>query len=336
MRGLRIIPLLAALALAVVAGRAEAKDYFYYIGYGVIQVIDGDTDAIVADIPAEGWLRESALSADKKFLYVTAKRHLIHKVDLAARKVVKTVDVNGGGWERFIYGFDLAPDGRSAYAAMLSRRTEGGEVVIGKPVLTQLDLDTGKILRFMEVPWGVASLTTVRGGKGVYAVGKDLYKVDVSGSEMKITETYPMYEKGMNFLPFWNYSWENGGVYMANYYTPELMGLLSIDKSTGEIVDTPLDGIPFFAYSVIYSPDKKKAYGVMDELNVVDVVNHTYGKVVVNHEGTCYGVNITSDGKKVYMGAGGSTVTVYDTETLEPIKVIQMATDGMDLRRVTF
>lgn len=325
-----------ALALTALAAGAQAKDRFYYLGYEVIQVIDGDTDAIVADIPVEGWVRESALTADKKFLYVTAKRHLIHKVDLAANKVVKTVDVNGGGWDRFIFGFDLAADGKTAYAAMISRTTQAGEAVIGKPIVAQLDLATGKILRSVEVPWGVASLTTVKGGQQVYAIGKDLYKIDVSGKDMKMVETWPMYEKKMNFLPFWNYAWENGGVFMANYYTPEIMGLLSINKATGEIVDTPIEGIPVFAYSVIYSPDKKKAYAVMDELNVIDVENKTYGPVVVNREGTSYGVNITSDGKKVYMAGGGATTTVYDTETLKPIKVLHMASDGMDLRRVTF
>ncbi|GAB4265702.1 MAG: hypothetical protein Kow0092_18210 [Deferrisomatales bacterium] len=328
--------LLTGILTALVASSAQAKDYFYYLGYGVIQVIDGDTDAIVADIPVDGWIRESALTADKRYLYVTAKRHLIHKVDLRARKVVATVDVNGGGWERFVFGFDVVGDGSTAYVAMLSRRTEGGEVVIGDPVLAQVDLGSGRTLRSLEVPWGVASLTMVKGDSMVYAVGKDLYKVDVSGSEMKIVETYPMYDKGMNFLPFWNYAWENGGVFMANYYTPELMGLLAIDKKTGEVKDTPLNGIPVFAYSVIYSPDKKKAYGVMDELNVIDLVQNTYGEVVVNHEGTCYGVNISSDGRKVYMAGGGSTITVYDTETLKPLKVLRMATDGMDLRRVVF
>lgn len=328
--------LFLALALTVLAARAQAKDMFYYLGYGVIQVIDGSTDAIVADIEAEGWLRDAALSADKKFLYVTAKRHLIHKVDLAANKVVKTVNLHSDGWQRFMYGFDLAPDGKTAYGAVLSRTTKGGEVDVRAPVLAQVDLETGKILRSLEVPWGVASLTTVKGGSMVYAIGKDLYKIDVSGTEMKITETWPMYEKGMNFLPFWNYSWENGGIFMANYYTPELMGLLAIHKATGEIVDTPLNGIPVFAYSVIYSPDRKKAYGVMDELNVINLETNTYEAIVVNREGTCYGVNVSSDGKKVYAGGGGSTLTVFDAETLKPLKVLQMATDGMDIRRVTF
>jgi len=332
----RMATVFVALALTVLAAGAQAKDVFYYIGYEVIQVIDGDTDAIVADIPAEGWLRESALTADKKFLFVTAKRHLIHKVDLTANRVVKTVDVNSDGWDRFIFGFDVTADGKTAYAAMMSRTTRDGEAVVGTPVVAQVDLETGKILRSVEVPWGVASLTTVKGDKQVYAMGKDLYKIDVAGKDMKIFETWPMYEKKMNFLPFWNYAWENGGVYMANYYTPEFMGLLAINKASGEIVDTPLEGVPCFAYSVIYSPDKKKAYGVMDERNVIDGEKKTYGPVVVNHEGTSYGVNITSDGKKVYMAGGGSTTTVYDTATLKPIKVLHMATDGMDLRRVTF
>ncbi len=329
--------LIAMTVLAALTGPpAEAKDIFYYIGYGVIQVIDGDTDEIVADIPAEGWLRETALTRDKRYLYVTAKRHLIHKVDLEARKVVSTLDLNGDGWDRFVYGFDLAPDGKTAYLSVRGRTTEGGEVVVTPPRLTQMDLETGRVLRTLELPWDVATLTTVKDGAMVYAIGKDLYKIDVSGEEMRVVETYPMYEKQMNFLPFWNYSWENGGIFMANYYTPELMGLLSINKKTGEITDTPLNGIPVFAYSVIYSPDKKKAYGVMDELNVIDLTTNSYEAIVVNHEGTAYGINVSTDGRKVYLAGGGSTLTVYDTKTLKPLKVLQMATDGMDLRRVTF
>ncbi|RMG95290.1 MAG: hypothetical protein D6708_03425 [Candidatus Dadabacteria bacterium] len=336
MRRLSLIGVVAALAVGLIPLEAAAKDFFYYLGSEVIQVIDGDTDEIVADIPLDGWVRESALSPDKRYLYVTAKRYLIHKVDLKANKVVQTLNVSGDGWDRFIYGFDVAPDGKTAYASIRARTTKGGEVVVTPPQLSQIDLATGKVLRTLELPWDAATLTTVRDGRMVYVIGKDLYKIDVSGNEMKLAETYPMYEKQMNFLPFWNYAWENGGVFMANYYTPELMGLLAIDKKTGEIRDTPLKGIPVFAYSVIYSPDKKKAYGVMDELNVIDLETNTYESITVNHEGTCYGINVSSDGSKVYVGAGGSTLTVYDAKTLRPLKVLQMASDGMDIRRVTF
>jgi len=86
---------------------------------------------IVGDIPVDGWIRESDFTADRKFLYVVTKRHLIHKIDLAKKQVVSTIDAGGDGWDRFIYGFDLAPDGKSAFVNLLSRTTRKGEAVVG-------------------------------------------------------------------------------------------------------------------------------------------------------------------------------------------------------------
>jgi DNA-binding beta-propeller fold protein YncE len=337
---MRIRPLLVALTALAVLGAAApspspAKDLFFYLGYELIQVVDGDTDAIVGDIPVTGFIRESAFSADNKTLYVTANRHLIHKIDLASRKVVGTADVSSGGWKRFIYGFALAPDGTTAYATLIARTTEAGEVRVNSPVLAQIDLGTGKILRQIDVPWGSAKLVAVKDATQVYVLGKDIVKVDVSGKTMKAIGTYGMFEKQWNILPLWDYSDENGGVFMGNYYTPELMGLVNIHKATGEIEDVPLNGIPVFAYSAIYSPDKKRAYAVMDDLNVIDMETRTYRSIVPMHEGTSYAVNVSSDGKKVYAAGGGSTINVYDAETLALRKVLQMETDGMDLRRLS-
>ena len=313
-----------------------AKDTFYYIGYGMIQVVDGDTDAIVANIPVDGFLRETDFSADQKFLYVTSKRHLIHKIDLQEKRVVSTIDVNEKQWDHFIYGFDLAPDGKTAFVNLLSRNTRKGEAIVAAPQLAQIDLQDGKILRSIEVPWSSVSLVSVKNSTNIYVIGKDIVKVDVSGKDMKLMDTYPMYEKQWNVLPLWDNSRENGGTFMVNYYTPEGMGLVSIDTKTGEISNTPLKGPPVFAYSVMRSPDKRKVYAVMDELTVIDLESRTYEAIAPVPDGTNYAINISSDGSKVYVAGGGSTTTVYDTKTLKPIKVLQMETDGMDFRRLSF
>ncbi len=313
-----------------------AKDTFYYLGHGMIQVVDGSTDAIVADIPIDGWLRESDFSSDNKFLYVTAKRHLIHKVNLAENRVVKTIDVGDSQWERFIYGFDLAPDGKSAFVNLLSRTTRQGEVVVAAPRLAQIDLEDGHILRSIEVPWSSVSLVSVKNSSHIYVIGKDIVMVDVSDDEMKIIDRYSMFEKKWNILPLWDNTKENGGIFMVNYYTPELMGLISIDTNSGEITDTPLDGPPVFAYSVMRSVDKKKVYAVMDELTVIDLETRSYGPIIPVPGGTNYAINISSDGKKIYVAGGGSSTTVFDAASLKPIKVLKMKTDGMDFRRLTF
>jgi len=327
---------IAAMFLGLNTNTAIAKDIFYYLGYGVVQVVDGDTDAIVADIPVNGWIRESAFTADRKFLYVVTKRHLIHKIDLAEKQVVSTIDTGGAGWDRFIYGFDLAPDGKSAFVNLLSRTTQKGEVVVTPPMLAQIDLQDGRIMRSIEMPWGSTALVSVKNSTNIYVIGKDIVKVDVSGKEMKVIGSYPMFEKKWNILPLWDNTMENGGVFMANYYTPELMGLVSIDTNSGEITDTPLEGAPVFAYSVMSSPDKKKVYAVMDELIVIDLESRSYEHVVPIPEGTNYAINISSDGKKIYVSGGGSTTTVFDAESLKPISVLQMESDGMDFRRLTF
>jgi DNA-binding beta-propeller fold protein YncE len=74
-----------------------------------------------------------------------------------------------------------------------------------------------------------------------------------------------------------------------------------------------------FAYNAIYSPDKTKAYAVMDEVAIIDLKSKTYEKIVPIPEGTCYGVMPTSDGKKIYAGGGGSTITVFHPTTRPPI-----------------
>jgi DNA-binding beta-propeller fold protein YncE len=334
MRSMRTIA--CALACSCLVLPALAADRLYYLGYEVIQVIDGDTDTIVADIPIRGAARETGLTADRKFLYVATNRHLVHKIDLAANRVVASVDLNGDGWDRFMFGFALDADGRTAYGALMSRRTDGGDVVIGKPVVAQFDLATGKVIRSVDVPWGVAHLVSVRGGATIYAFGQDLYKIDTTGAQMRLAETVAMFDKGMNILPFWDYAFDNGGVASMNYYTEKYMGLLLVDQRTGAIDDIVLKGDPAMAYSVVLAPDRRRAYAVMDDLTVIDLARKRYVASVPNREGTCYGVNVSSDGRKVYVGGGGATVTVYDAKTLKPIKTLNMASDGMDIRRVAF
>ena len=330
-----LLPALAAAALGA-APRADAGDRYYYLGYGVVQVIDGATDTIVADIPVKCAVRNVDLSADRKYLYVTSNRHLVHKVDLAQNRVVATADVKGDGWDRVMYGFVLAPDGRTAYGAFMSRRAENGEAIVGRPVVAQFDLDTGRILRSVEVPWGVAHLVGAREGRTIYAFGQELYTIDTTGPDLRIVATQPILGKGMNMLPFWDYTFDNGGVASMNYYTATAMGVMLIDQKTGAIEDLVLKGDPAMAYSVVLAPDRKRAWAVMDDLTEIDLVRKTYVRSVPVAEGTCYGVNVSSDGRKVYAAGGGSTLTVYDAKTLKPLKVLQMASDAMDLRRISF
>lgn len=323
------------LCLVALIGRAQAKELIFTQGYNAVEVIDVATDQTVAHIPIDGFTREIVWTSDKKSLYLTTNRHNIVKIDLETLKVAKTYDASREGWKRNIWGFVIANDNKTAYINSIDRKVEGGDVLV-RHTLSQIDLEDGRVLRSMTVPWEVAALAYQRDGKALFAVGLDIYKIDISQPEMKIVQTFPLFDQKKNMLPIWPSTQENGGVFMSNYYTPEYMGLLSIDTNTGEISDRQIKGAPVMAYSFIYSPDKKKAYGIMEDLNVIDLESNTIFKTVANAEGTSYSVIPSADGKKLYVGAGGSTITVYDAQTLQVLKVLQMQADSVALNKIDF
>lgn len=326
--------MLGIVAISLLAGvvQSQAKELIFNLGYGKVQVIDVATDELLPDIEMKGWGREASFSADKKFMYVTASRHLIHKIDLQQMKVVNTIDMHNGVWQRFVFGMDLAEDGKTAYVHLFSRKTEKGEAVFPSPVVAQIDLDSGKILRSIEVPVGVCSLQYIKNTKTIYAIGQDIYKIDVASREMKIADTYAMFDRKINILPLFTYG-DTGGFSLLPFWIGETAGLLSINTNTGEISESMLKN-PMMVYGAIYSPDMKKAYANMDELYVIDIATQTITNTEVVPSGTTFSLNTSADGKKIYM-QGGATITIYDADTLKVVKELKLSTDGMLLRRIT-
>jgi len=329
---------LTALMLCLLAPAAsvQAKDMIFHLGYGVLEAIDGETDTVTASIPLKGWTRAYTVLPDDKRMVVTASRRYVHVVDTENLKLEKTLDLhdNKEGWDRFEFGVTSAGDGKTIYAHLQGRRAEGGEAVIAEPMIAQIDLDSGKILRSVKVPRGIFQLLLVKGGKEVYAIGQDLYKIDVSGREMKIAGTHSMFDRGMNIFPLWHYTYENDGYFISPYYNMEGCGMLEIDTHTGEIKESMVQGRVPFVYSFIYSPDRSTIYGGMDEVYKHDAATSTITDHAIIDEGTSFGVMLSSDGKKLYAGGAG-TVSVFDSETLDLIKVLDMETDGMSLIRMT-
>jgi DNA-binding beta-propeller fold protein YncE len=323
------------LCLMTTIGRANAKELIFTQGNNVIEVIDTDSDDVVASIPVDGFVRDLVWSDDKKTMYGTTRRRAIIKIDLEQMKVVKTYDAGVDGWKRMIWGFALCNDNKTAYINSIDRKVDGGDVMV-RPTISQINLEDGKVLRSMTPPWGVAALLYQRNDKTLFAVGLDVYKIDIAQNEMKIVDTYPLFDKKKNLLAVWPNIRENGEIFMANYYTPEYMGLLAIDATTGEITERRINGAPVMAYTFIYSPDKKKAYGVMEDVSVIDLATNNVIKSFPNAEGTAFSLMPSSDGKKIYVGAGGSVMTVYDAETMNVLKILNLQSDSVSLNRINF
>jgi DNA-binding beta-propeller fold protein YncE len=317
----------------VFTGSALAKDYLFYLGYGQVDVIDTDSDEVVKSILAKGWLREYAQTPDSKQIIITGSRHLVHVIDTDTLAITTSYDMNDNEWEYSVYGIVAAQDNKTFYAHMRPRKTENGEAVIGTPFVAQVDIASGKILRKVDVPFGVGMLMRVKGDKELYAFGLDLYKIDVSGDEMVFKGVeYEIVDKGKNCLALWNYSYANDGHVVAPYYTAEGFGVIEVDPN-GKVSDRMSSGVPLI-YSVMYSADRSKIFGNMDEVYKLDTKSLDVEAVVEIHQGTNFTMNISSDGKKLYSAAGGPNISVFDAENFKLLKVIDVHTDGWALGQI--
>ncbi len=70
-------------------------------------VIDEDKEEVVGEIPMAGVPRITALSADKKHLYVVSTKMGLESVDLETRKSTNLLNLSDGRGRPDIFGFSL-------------------------------------------------------------------------------------------------------------------------------------------------------------------------------------------------------------------------------------
>ena len=76
-------------------------------------------------------------------------------------------------------------------------------------------------------------------------------------------------------------------------------------------------------FSTVMSPDKHHAYGVYTTLTSIDVDGHRLEKrVPLDH--TFYDINVSSDGREIYLGGTNCDVGFYDSATLTKKAILKL------------
>lgn len=299
-------------------------------------VLDTSRDEIVAEIQVHGRSpKEIECSHDGKRLYVTTEgRSQIEIIDFVNRKVEDIIHLAPPGYKFVIYGTALSHDEKVLYVHVKPVRLLPDEYLAEPPQVLALDLNTRKSRKIGEVPEGVASLIALGDGKRLVGWGRDLYVIDLA--QGRITETIPLQTPDsshgpLDSLPLFA-QYEQSGIYSMPYYTTNplngksLMGLVNIDVETGktDLVDLG-PAVPLF--SAVVSPDRKRAYAVMNQLVVVDLDGRRVTNVL-DLDRTKYVVNISHDGRKLYVSGAAPFMDIYDTQTLKQIKKLELSGDG--------
>jgi len=318
-----------------------AKDILLVPVTSGLQVIDCETDTVVKTLPLyKDYIAQAAFSPDGKRYYLNTYDS-VHAIDTATNKLLETYTLSHPLSRITVFGFAVSEDGTKFYLSctIVKKKHNVPKLNVLPPQLVVYDIATRSVIKNFDIPYCATGILTLRNDANhIILVALNVYRCDLTNGKLEKLKGLLNPEEGEEakntLMVFNNYSPGDHGIFTNPYYTKSGMGYLIIDRNSGE-VRTVAGKEVWMEYSTILAPDQKYLYGVMDELAKIDFTTGETVKAVPVMEGTCYTIATTSDGKKVYVGPGGNDISVYDTSTLELLKVIPLEGDGAVLHRLS-
>jgi hypothetical protein len=328
-----------ALGVVLLLGSLCAAQNHEYFVLGIhprgLLVIDTSSDQIVAQIPTKGRSpKEIVPSPDGRHVFLTTDgRSLIEVVNVPERKVEEVINLAQPGVKVNIFGLAVSRKGDLLYAHIRPVKELPDEYVAMPPEIWTVDLATHEKKKLMDAPDAVVALFVPKDPNRLIAWGKDIYFIDLA--KRKVVDTYPMRtgltpdQAPMDTLPFFN-QFEQSGIVSMPYFAMNplthkmVLGMVNMDLDTGKLDRFDL-GPPIPLYSSVVTPDRKRAYMVMNQLVEVDLSQRKIAEVR-DTQRTTYVINITHDGKKVYLPSSAG-LDVYDAQTLKLLHHIQLPGD---------
>ncbi len=339
---------LLGTALLLASGNAPAlgKDILLQgMLHNKFNVLDGDKDEIVATIETKG-KKVTNFTWDPKDLdkvyCITDWGQQIEQLDLAGKKVVRTFRMGGGGVKVRALDIELNPANPNLlYALSLRQRWLSDEIVDMTPAVLVIDLATGKVVKEIEIPRGCTNIFFGYDGSEFYVTGRDVYVFDpMTGKQVNILGLAHPTTTGVDpqiSLNIWRLHDQSGMAMvlvgsLATANNLPYQGSYTIDlkkKSTEGSMKLVTDIGPLYnQFSAVVSPDRKYYYMVLNKVEKRDFATNRL-LATADVDKSYYSIQISSDGKKVYLGGGGDSILVYDTETMKLLKKLDTPGDAV-------
>lgn len=367
----KLVPILLNVAIAgMISGQAALAGHLMYIGTldKKLLVIDEDKEEIVDQLPLEGIPRTTALSADRKTLYIFTTQMLVETVDLEARKVLSTFSladpnthlrlqgsapdrINVGSNSRFA-GLAVDPNGRYIYTTMRVVVKDIDQYRIEPPQFVAIDLQEKKVAKAWPFPKDMdqgfgfnATYKVSPDGKLLYVFQDDIVVFDLA--TFKQVDTIPLaqpeYPGATPYRLAANEDSFDEPDTVTNVFTSVddivhkgTLGLAKINLLTRKVDYFPIGPmLPMMGFQV--SPDRKRGYSVMPKIGtganrstewwVWDLQKHDVIKKKEFESRPTFRFSVGGTGKKLYMYGAGSTLEIFDAETLESRKLIYLNKD---------
>jgi len=339
-----------AMAAALMPATAGAKDYLVTISKpGHLYVIDAAARSVVKDCRLGFNVNPAVfvMSPDNRIAYILGGRWSeLYGVDIetcditfSARQSSEKVRV------RTIASIAVSKDGKELYTVQNPVRLLPDRYEVMAPRLAVYDTTAGRDAspaRTYPAPRRITVMATGRNG-ALYAAGHDVFEIDpkTGATSVKIANANwdrPRYSPP-DVLAFWPVGSQNDEfllLYTAAVFQSEKMeeladfvwGYQTIDLTSGDSKLADFASIEVLMFTAVRNPQKpNELFGVYTQLSKHDIDKRELIKRVdLPH--TYYVVNISSDGREVYVGGTNDDIGVYDSQTLERIGEVRLPSGG--------
>ncbi|HKX00762.1 MAG TPA: hypothetical protein VJN43_23675 [Bryobacteraceae bacterium] len=350
-RAVLVLGLLAAIAMPA------AAQGLLYIGVWPKQilVIDEAQQKVIDRIDMlAGTPRHIEISNDRKKLFVSSMEHNgIDVVDLATRKVINHFVLDEGNRKVRFRGFVSDPRDKVLYTTISSAVKQIDRWEIEPSKFAVIDLAQQKITKTADYPKEEDNLYSRFAGLRVSPDGKHLFQfrenvlifsTDDFKLEEKIELAKPQYP-GMERIGVWanNDPADEPGIMQTVFNAADpvvhrrIFGLARVDLAHRSFDFTPVGPAATGMAGLRVTPDHKTGYTVAFlegnpgnlrcEFWVFDMATRKIVKRVDFPARNRFDFTTSSTGKQIYIFTAGPTIEVYDVDSLELRKTINLEGD---------
>lgn len=345
-----------AIAVLVTAGLAGCDDGSGQKEYLVtankpnsLHLIDTQSHKVVKSfpIPGDGAPGTLSVSPDGSVAYViTNHMESIVGIDLDTGEQVFRADASYNDMRvKHMFAMTVSRDGSEIYSFQTPVQILPGEYQVQDTQIAVYKTDAGTDatpVRIFPAPRQIAVMAPSTDGKLIYCIGPSIYAIDVKSGE--IVSEHPLREWGRpnygvpDILAAWPH-YEVANVLTAPYFVARTdkapgapdaykTGLITIDLASGEVTTEDFENTSVLIFSTVLNPvNRDEAYGVYTQLTKIDRAEHRVSaRIDMDH--TFYAINISGDGKTLYLGGTMDDVVAYDAATLKQIWGVKLPGGG--------
>ncbi len=298
-------------------------------------------------IPGDGAPFTISTSPDGKVAYVlTDHNNGISGIDIdTGQQVFRAEFSTPEELVRSVGGIAVSADGKEIFVQESATKLLPSEYVVEPARIAVYRADGGlaaKPVRKLQVPRRIIMMMPSPDGKILYALGWDMYALDPRDGHIISTKPIQHWDRpnasAPDILDVWPLFGRSDVFSTPYYYTrtdvapdrPDYAktGILTLDLKTGAMQMRDFENTSAVMFSSVVDPtNHDHIFGTFYTLSNIDLAK---GQLVkrIDLAHTYYAVNISSDGKELFLGGAMNDIAIYSTATMKQVGDIKLTGAG--------